>query len=309
MTEFGVRVQTRRDEAEGVFGLELAAADGTPLPAWSPGAHIDIGVGPHGVRQYSLCGDPASRHWRVAILREPAGRGGSEHLFQTALPGSELRVSVPRNNFELVDRQSYVFVAGGIGITPLLPMAAAAAAAGAEWTLYYGARTRAHLAFTAELARHGGRVVLVPQDEDGLLPIERIVGEAGAAAVYCCGPEPLLTAVENAGAASGVAVHLERFAPKAVARKENRSFEVRLAGRGDTFRVGAEQSIADVLEAAGVPIVTSCREGTCGSCETGVLSGAVEHRDSLLTEDERARGDTMMLCVSRACSEVLVLDL
>ena len=162
---------------------------------------------------------------------------------------------------------------------------------------------------TASLWQARQDALLVPQDEDGRLPIERIVGEAGAAAVYCCGPEPLLTAVENAGAASGVAVHLERFAPKAVARKENRSFEVRLAGRGDTFRVGAEQSIADVLEAAGVPIVTSCREGTCGSCETGVLSGAVEHRDSLLTEDERARGDTMMLCVSRACSEVLVLDL
>lgn len=310
MTDFRVRVQTRRDEAEGVFGLELAAADGTPLPVWSPGAHIDIGVGPYGVRQYSLCGDPAdARRWRVAILREPAGRGGSEHLFRTALPGSELRVSVPRNNFELVGRSSYVFVAGGIGITPLLPMVAAAAAAGAQWTLYYGARSRAHLAFTAELAHHGGRAVLVPQDEDGLLPIERIIGEAGAAAVYCCGPEPLLTAVENAGLASGVSVHLERFAPKVVAHEENQPFEVQLAQSGNSFRVGAEQSIADVLEAAGVPIVTSCREGTCGSCETPVLSGDLEHRDSVLTEAERERGDTMMLCVSRACSEVLVLDL
>ncbi|WP_067677113.1 PDR/VanB family oxidoreductase [Nocardia miyunensis] len=310
MTEFAVRVQTRTDEAEGVFGLELAAVDGARLPVWSPGAHIDVGVGPHGVRQYSLCGDPAdSRCWRVGILRDPAGRGGSEHLFHTALPGSELRVSLPRNNFELVEGAKYVFVAGGIGITPLLPMAAAAAAAGAEWTLYYGARSRAHLAFTAELARYGGRVMLVPQDEDGLLPIERILGDAGDAAVYCCGPEPLLTAVENAGTASDVPVHLERFAPKALAHSENRAFEVRLAGSGGTYRVGPGQSIADVLEAAGIPIVTSCREGTCGSCETPVLSGDIEHRDSVLSEDERERGDTMMLCVSRARSRVLTLDL
>ncbi|MQY17142.1 PDR/VanB family oxidoreductase [Nocardia macrotermitis] len=310
MTEFGVRVQARRDEAEGVFGLELAATDGTPLPAWSPGAHIDIGVGSYGVRQYSLCGDPAdARCWRVAILREPAGRGGSEHLFRTALPGTELRVSLPRNNFELLERPSYVFVAGGIGITPLLPMVAAAAAAGADWTLYYGARSRAHLAFTAELARHGDRVTLVPQDRDGLLPIARIIGAAGAAAVYCCGPEPLLAAVEDAGRASDVPVHLERFAPKALSHTENRPFEVRLSGSGDTFRIGAGQSIADVLESAGIPIVTSCREGACGSCETPVLSGAVDHRDSVLTEAERERGDTMMLCVSRAHSQVLVLDL
>ncbi|MFE9581705.1 PDR/VanB family oxidoreductase [Nocardia sp. NPDC006044] len=309
MTEFPVRVSARRDEAEGVFSLELSAVGGE-LPSWTPGAHIDVAVGEAGVRQYSLCGDPADPdRWRIAILHEPDGRGGSRHLHNTALPGTELRVSKPRNNFELVARESYVFVAGGIGITPILPMIAAAAAAGARWSLYYGGRTRGHMAFADELRTTYPAAKLLPQNEHGLLPLAEILTTDPDATVYCCGPEPLLAAVEAEGAQRGLPVHLERFVPRPREFAPNGEFDVQLASTGRTFRVGVKQSIADVLERAGIPLVTSCREGTCGTCETTVLSGRIDHRDSLLTPEEQARGNTMMLCVSRAVSEVLVLDL
>lgn len=308
MTELTVRVSDRRDVAEGVFALELSAVGDAPLPHWSPGAHIDVAAGPAGVRQYSLCGDPAdARTWRIAILHEPAGRGGSDHLHRTAQTGTELRVSFPRNNFELTPSAEYIFLAGGIGITPILPMLAAAERAGARWSLHYGARTRAHLAFTGELARYA-QVNLVPQNESGLLPLAEIL-DATAATVYCCGPEPLLNAVELEGARRGLAVHTERFVPRHIDNAVDRGFDLRLARTGRTLRVAAGRTIVDVLEGAGVAIVTSCREGTCGSCETTFLEGEVEHRDSVLTAAERAAGNTLMPCVSRATSELLVLDL
>ncbi|MET9027789.1 PDR/VanB family oxidoreductase [Nocardia sp. NPDC004168] len=310
MTDTAVRVWCRRDEAAGVFALDLAPVDGGELPSWTPGAHIDVAVGAAGVRQYSLCGDPADRaRWRIAVLHEPDGRGGSAYLHRAAQPGSVLRVSAPRNNFELVSGDSYVFLAGGIGITPILPMVAAAEASGARWSLYYGGRTRRHMAFADAIAERYPLANLLPQDEHGLLPLREIFADLSDTPVYCCGPEPLLAAAEAEGARAGVPVHVERFVPRQLEFAPNEPFEVRLAASGRTFRVGANQSIADVLESAGIGIVTSCREGTCGSCETAVLSGDIEHRDELLTDEERARGDTMMLCVSRARSGPLVLDL
>lgn len=310
MTEFPVRVSARRDEAEGVFALELSAVAGGELPSWTPGAHIDVAVGAAGVRQYSLCGDPADRQrWRIAVLREAEGRGGSEFLYRTALAGTELRTSSPRNNFELVECDSYAFVAGGIGITPILPMLAAAQARGARWELYYGGRTRGHMAFADDIARRYPAARLLPQDTYGLLPIADILAAHPDSAIYCCGPEPLLAAVEAEGTQRNSTVHLERFVPRPVTSTPRGSFEVQLAGSGKTFRIGANQSIADVLDAAGIGIITSCREGTCGSCETTVLAGDIEHRDSVLSVEEQACGNTMMLCVSRARSDVLVLDL
>lgn len=307
MTDLTVRVTDRRDVAEGVFALELTALDGV-LPPWSPGAHIDVVAEGVGVRQYSLCGDLAGQQrWRIAILHEPAGRGGSDHLFRTAHIGTELRVSVPRNNFELEPAPEYLFLAGGIGITPILPMLAAATAAGARASLYYGARTRNHLAFTEELGGYP-RVNLVPQNESGLLPLAELLADT-TATVYCCGPEPLLAAVEAEGERRGVTVRTERFVPRPVDTTVDRAFEVRLASSGQVLSVPANRTIVDALEAAGVAIVTSCREGTCGSCETKFLEGEVQHRDSVLTAAERASGDTMMPCVSRAISDVLVLDL
>ncbi|MFE3279642.1 PDR/VanB family oxidoreductase [Nocardia sp. NPDC059239] len=308
MTELMVRVTGRGDEAEGVFALELAALGAGALLDWTPGAHIDVFAGSAGVRQYWLYGDPADRErWRIALLHEPSGRGGSAHLFRTAHPGTELRVSLPRNHFELEPGGEYLFLAGGIAITPILPMLAAATRAGARWSLHYGARTRGHLAFTGELARYD-RVHLVPHNESGLLPLAALLADT-TATVYCCGPAPLLDAVEAEGARRGLTVHTERFVPRRVDNGVDRAFEVRLARGGQVLCVGQDRSIVDVLEGAGVAIVTSCREGMCGSCETPFLEGEVEHRDSVLTAAERESGNTVMPCLSRAVSDVLVLDL
>ncbi|WP_054813866.1 PDR/VanB family oxidoreductase [Nocardia arizonensis] len=310
MTDLPVRITARSDEATGVFALELAALDGAELPPWSPGAHIDVAVGQAGVRQYSLCGDPQDRkRWRIAILHEPEGRGGSDLLHRTAHTDTELAVSAPRNNFELEPADRYVFLAGGIGITPILPMMAAAQAAGATWQLYYGGRTREHMAFAEEITERYPHARLLPQDAHGLLPLAEIMDANADATVYCCGPEPLLNAVETEGGRRGVAVRTERFVPRVVDTAGDRAFQVRLANDGRTLRVGEKQSIVDVLDAAGVQVITSCREGTCGSCETAVLEGEIDHRDSILSAEERERGDTMMLCVSRARADVLVLDL
>ncbi|MFI7454806.1 PDR/VanB family oxidoreductase [Nonomuraea sp. NPDC049714] len=306
-------VHSREWAAEGVLVLVLRDPAGGALPAWTPGAHIDLVLPGDVVRQYSLCGDPAERTaWRIAVLREPGGRGGSA-LVHELIPGTTVTVRGPRNHFPLQPAPRYLFIAGGIGITPILPMIAAADAAGAEWRLLYGGRTAASMAFTRELrAAHGDRVDLRPQDEHGLLDLESLLAEGTPdTLVYCCGPAPLLDAVEKhcAGRPPGT-LHVERFTPKDAGDPLlTGSFEVELAGTGLTCTVPPDRSILEVLEEAGVQVLTSCREGTCGTCETGVLAGTVDHRDSLLTPEEQAVGDTMLICVSRAACPKLVLDL
>jgi len=300
-------------EAEDVVSLRLVDPDGARLPVWSPGAHVDLVLAPGLERQYSLCGDTADPDsWRVAVLREPEGRGGSAHVHEHVRPGDRLTVRGPRNHFPLVDAERHLLIAGGIGITPLLAMIAELERRGADWRLVYGGRSAATQAFTGELARHGDRVTLWPQDTHGLLPLDDLLGtpEPGTA-VYCCGPEALLAAVEARCAAwPEGALHVERFAPRPGALDGvNVPFEVVLARTGTTVPVAADESIADALRAAGVTVATSCKEGTCGTCETRVLAGTPDHRDSLLTDAERERGDTMMVCCSRAHSDTLTLDL
>jgi ferredoxin-NADP reductase len=226
--------------------------------------------------------------------------------------GDVVRVRGPRNNFPLEPSPRYLFIAGGIGITPLLPMIATADAAGADWQLVYGGRQRSSMAFLDELARHGDRVLVRPQDETGLLDLDGLLATPQAdTRVYCCGPEPLLAAVEQrcAGWPPG-SLHVERFSPRppgAPARLE--AFEVVLARSELTVDVPPDRSILEVVEDAGIPVLSSCAEGTCGTCETAVLEGLPDHRDSVLSEEERAANDCMMICVSRSCSSRLVLDL
>ncbi|MGC0362221.1 ferredoxin-NADP reductase [Rhodococcus sp. 27YEA15] len=310
---FPTIVVDRHDEADGVVSLTLALPDAGELPRWAPGAHIDVAVLDGEVRQYSLCGDPSTADsWRIAVLLQPHGRGGSDYLHRTARIGSTLRVSLPRNNFPLIRSESYIFVAGGIGITPILPMIEAAQSAGSPWRLYYGGRTTSSMAFLDELAPYASLVSVVSQQDSGLLPIAQIVaGGPDGAQVYCCGPEPLSAAVEAECAAVGVRLHVERFAPRPVgdASSSETAFDVRLAGSGVTVRVEADQSILAAVELAGIVVEASCREGTCASCETTVLEGEVDHLDSVLTEDERRQNSSMMLCVSRARTATLVLDL
>jgi ferredoxin-NADP reductase len=303
----------RRDAADDVVELTLAAADGGPLPTWKPGAHIDLHLAGELTRQYSLCGDPGQGHtWRIAVLREKAGRGGSAYVHDTLAPGTKLSASEPRNNFELLPADRYRFVAGGIGITPLLPMIAQAEAEGVDWSLLYGGRTRASMAYLDELAGYGAKVLVRPQDEYGLLDLATLGREVHEGSlIYACGPEPMLNAVAEASAHwPPGSVRVERFIPVEVAEPARlESFEVVLARSGLTLTVEPGRSILEAADKAGVPVLFSCREGTCGTCETEVLEGEPEHRDSLLTEQERAANDTMFICVSRSLGPRLVLDL
>jgi ferredoxin-NADP reductase len=312
--EFDVVVSRRRDEADGVVVLTLELPDGSELPAWNPGAHVDLLLSDGLVRQYSLCGDPGDRRrWQVAVLLEPQSRGGSRFVHGELTESTKTRVRGPRNHFALAAATSYLFVAGGIGITPILPMVAAAEADGASWRLVYGGRTRASMAFRTELTeRYEDQVEICPQDETGLLDLVGLLGTADSETlVYCCGPEPLLAAVESACDhwPSG-ALHVERFAPKQAAEPTRQeSFEVELATSEMVLTVPPAKSVLQVVEEAGVTVLSSCTEGTCGTCETTVLDGMPDHRDSLLTDDERSANDTMFICVSRSCSPRLVLEL
>ncbi|MFC8194038.1 PDR/VanB family oxidoreductase [Streptomyces sp. NPDC057298] len=309
-------VAARTLAADGVVSLTLRRPDGEMLPAWTPGSHIDVLLaGDDGdlIRQYSLCGQPAERGaWQIAVLREPRGRGGSAYVHDHLREGATVRVRGPRNNFPLRPAARHLFIAGGVGITPILPMVEAAATAGADWRLLYGGRTRTSMAFLDRLAPHGDRVVIRPQDEYGLLDLAAHLGvPREGTLVHACGPEPLLQAVqEHCGGWPPGTLGVERFTPvRTAATGPAETFELELARSGLTLTVPPDRSILETVEQAGVAVDSSCREGTCGTCETDVLDGRPDHRDSLLTEDERAAGDTMLICVSRSCGPRLVLDL
>jgi ferredoxin-NADP reductase len=303
--------------ADRVVSLELAARDGSPLPGWAPGAHIDLRLPSGLVRSYSLHGDPRDRgSYHIAVLKAENGRGGSAEVHRVAAPGIELPASVPRNAFEMAgDASHYLFIAGGIGVTPLLPMAVAAARAGKPWTFVYGGRTRTSMAFVDRLsALPGGRLEVVPQDELGLPDLARSFAAlpAGAAA-YCCGPAGMLTAAVDASARTrpDVPVHLERFAAPAgpAAGEGDRPFEVELARSGLTVAVPAGVSVLEAVRARIPGVMSNCEQGICSSCETAVLAGTPDHRDSVLTAKEKAANRYMMICVSRSLTPRLVLDL
>lgn len=313
-TEFDVLVTDRRDAATDVVSLTFQRKDGAALPPWTPGAHIDLLLAPDLERQYSLCGDPAEPdRWQVAVLREPEGRGGSAFVHDKLSVGDHLTVRGPRNNFELEHAARYVFIAGGIGITPILPMIAHVEAKGAEWNLWYGGRSSDSMAFRELLSAYGERITLWPADSLGLLPLEQIlVARAGSGTrIYCCGPEPLLKAVEEHSAACpGVNLHVERFTARQMAEPVSQdTFRVVCQKSVVTLEVPPDRSVLEVVEDAGLEVDWACRSGTCGACVTRVISGQIEHRDSVLSDEEWAAGQKMTICVSRSQGDELVLDL
>jgi ferredoxin-NADP reductase len=306
-----VRVTAKWNPAEGVVALELGLLEEGEVPSWDPGAHIDLHLPDGKVRQYSLCGARSDRRTlRIAVLREPEGRGGSRYLYDDAVVGEVFQIGSPRNNFELETAARYVFIAGGIGITPLVPMIREVDDAGADWSLLYGGRSLRSMAFVTEL-RDDPRVTIVPEDEMGLLDLAALKEARGDTLIYCCGPEPLLKAVELATAHWGDgALRLERFkARDDVPNGPGTAFDVILERSGIALTVAPGQSILQTVADAGVVVPSSCREGTCGTCETVVLEGEPEHRDSILTPRERAANDCIIICCSRARSDRLVLDL
>jgi ferredoxin-NADP reductase len=305
-------VHNVRVEARDVASLWLTRPNGGPLPRWQPGAHLDLVLPSGRVRQYSLCGDPARRDgYRIAVRRIADGAGGSREVHELR-PGTVLEVRGPRSGFPLVRAPRYLFLAGGIGITPILPMLRAVAATDSDWRFVYTGRDRGSMPFLHEITElDPSRLVIRADDEHGGPPtgawlLEHAPGSGTTG--YLCGPPPMLTAV-RAELADGpnrvTALHVERFAAPRVLG--GRPFVVELARTGGELAVPADRSVLDVVARRLPGVSYSCRQGFCGTCRTSVLGGAVDHRDRALTEAERQR--EMTICVSRAEGERLVLDL
>jgi len=312
-----VLIAKRETQARDVIVLDLVAADGAVLPSFTPGAHVDVEIEPGLTRQYSLCGDPAeTRHYRIGVLRDPKSRGGSERIHARFDAGQTIRIGEPRNLFPLdAGAAQSVLLGGGIGITPMIAMAHALYAAGQPFALHYCARGRESAAFVEELARapFADRVHLHFDAGEGTAPFDpaRDLPDPGQGAhVYCCGPTGFMEFMRESALARGYAaeaLHQEFFSAEVDASGD--SFEVELARSGTTVTVAEGQSIVAALATVGVKVDVSCEQGICGTCACDVLSGTPDHRDSYLTDDEKADNDQIMLCCSRAKSPRLVLDL
>ena len=313
-----------RWEAEKVISLQLVRDDGSDLPEWAPGAHIEVTLPSGLIRQYSLCGAPSDRsQYTIAVLREDSGRGGSAEIHDSVMVGQKLWIRGPRNHFPLEPAESYVFIAGGIGVTPILSMVREVAGGQVPWSLHYGGRSSETMAFTRELTALGARadsaVHVVPEVDSGLLPLRAILEGVGVGgAVYSCGPTALLDALRALAAEirPDVSVHFELFGAPASgsdedidATRHDRPFRVRLARSDRTVEVEDGTTLLQAVQSVRPEIPYSCEEGFCGTCITKVCGGVPVHRDTVLTEQERAAGETMIICVGSCASDELVLDL
>jgi ferredoxin-NADP reductase len=306
-----LRVVDRQLLADRIVALTLELADGSELPEWAPGAHLELTLPGGLIRQYSLCSDPADRNtWRVAVLKELAGRGGSDAVHDVVQVGDLLTAAGPKDNFRYRSSASdVVFVAGGIGVTPMLPMVRAAAQAGSSWRMLYLGRSRDSMAFLEELEQYGDRVLVHTSDDNGRLALTAGIARFGLTdpQVYACGPSPLLEALGECVPAERL--HVERFTGDGNgAQATDTPFTVETSD-GTEILVAADETILAAMIRCGVPALNSCQEGICGTCETVVVEGTPLHRDSLLTEEERASNETMMICVSRCVGDRLVLEL
>lgn len=301
---------------QDVIALTLSAPDGGALPRWHPGAHLDVHLPSGRVRQYSLCGDPdVVDSYRIAVRRIPSGGGGSIEVHDELTVGASITTSGPRNAFPLTvsgygsPAQRFRFIAGGIGITPILPMLARAESLGVPWSMVYAGRSRDTLPFLDELARFGDRIDIRTDDENGLPTAADLLGDCpDGTTVYACGPAPVLTALRASLAGrDDVELHFERFAAPPVV--DGTEFAVSVASTGEEIRVGSNETVLAALNREGVHAPYSCQQGFCGTCRVRVLAGEVEHRDTLLTGPERDAG-MMLICVSRAQRDAgLTLDL
>lgn len=309
-----MRVAEVDREADGVLRLTLEDPRGRDLPAWTPGAHVALSVGDH-VRSYSLCGGAADRaRFEIAVLREEGGRGGSAHIHGSVKPGALIRVRGPKNQFRLDETaEAYLLLAGGIGITPIIAMADRLKRIGKDYAIHYAGRSHASMAFLRRLARdHGGRFHPYSKSDGERLGLESVLAAAPAnAEIYACGPERLLTRLEHLMADRPGSLHIERFSsPGALLDPAtDTEFDVELKDTGLSVRVARDRTLLQALRAAGVDVPSDCEEGLCGTCEVGVLSGEVDHRDKVLSAAERVGGTRIMTCCSRARGGKLVLAL
>jgi ferredoxin-NADP reductase len=312
-----VRVQRVTPLTPDIVKLRLVSPDGRPLPRWTPGSHIDVECGsPDLSRQYSLCGDPAdAQALEIAVLREPEGRGGSAWIHQHLRAGERLRIRGPRNHFRLDESSSSViFIAGGIGITPIGAMARRAKALGIDYSLHYSGRSRATMAFVDELSSlHGERLQVYASDEGRRNDLAALLATPIAGTqIYACGPVRMLSALETCCAHwPQDALRIEHFVSTMTSLdpRDEHAFEVELKDSGIVVTVPPDQTVLAALRSANIDIQSDCEEGLCGSCEVRVLAGEVDHRDVVLTRAERGAHNKMMTCCSRARSGRLVLEL
>ncbi|MND26999.1 PDR/VanB family oxidoreductase [Pseudomonas sp. Hg5Tf] len=313
-----VVVVSRNNEAQDICSYELAAVDGSPLPAFSAGAHIDVQLPDGLIRQYSLCNHPEERHrYLIGVLKDSASRGGSRSLHEQVHNGAQLRISEPRNLFPLAHgaRRSLLF-AGGIGITPILCMAEHLAHTGADFELHYCARSSERAAFVERIrtAPFADRLFLHfdEQPQTALNAAQVLANPQADVHLYVCGPGGFMQHVLDSARAQGWQedrLHREYFAAAPVDTGNDGSFSVQIGSTGQVFEVPAEQSVVQVLERHGIEIAMSCEQGICGTCLTRVLDGVPEHRDLFLTEEEQARNDQFTPCCSRSKTPLLVLDI
>jgi phthalate 4,5-dioxygenase reductase subunit len=309
-----VRIARAERIAADIHLFELRGLDGAALPSWTAGSHISVWSPNASVRKYSLCNDPAeSDRYQIAVKRDPAGRGGSVDLVDNTAIGDRLEITAPHNAFDLAPKAtSFIFIAGGIGITPILSMMRTLNADGRRYKLYYLTRSREHTAFADELQGEDfrGKVVLHHDGGDPKRAFDPwpVLEKPTAAHVYCCGPRPLLEAVRDmTGHWSKASIHFESFADAgAAARTDDKPFTVRLARSGERIRVGPGISILEAMRAHGHDAPSSCESGTCGTCRTTLLAGEADHRDLVLMDDEKA--SQIMICVSRALSPEIAID-
>jgi len=304
--------------ADGVVQLELRDPAGRPLPRFEPGSHLEVYLPEDRVRHYSICNDSRESHrYCIGVALAPNSRGGSRYIHEKIRVGDTLTVSQPRNNFRLLpDIPGYCFIAGGIGITPILSMVRWCVEQGKRWKLVYCSRSQACAAFRHELrslAEAGGELTFHFDDEQGGRLLDTAAVSSGLSAnthVYCCGPPPLMNAVLNSrGTRAADLYHFEWFVPRALKASLDKEFTLILRSSGKRVRVPGDRSVLSVLEDLGLSVPFSCREGICGTCETAVLSGVPDHRDSVLTPEQQKANNSMMICVSRAQSDTLELDL
>lgn len=318
MQDFEVEVVAREDEAEGICSFTLVAVGNSVLPPYTAGSHIDVETKPGTVRQYSLCGDPRqAMAWRIGVLREENSRGGSQAMHDNVQVGSRLRVSPPKNHFELVDAPHSVLVAGGIGITPILAMAKELSSRGASFEVHYCGRTEAKMAFRDEIAfsNYGSRSKIYTNDapKDAQFDATVVAGNAPSTShLYVCGPAGFMDYVLGAAASAGWSaerLHREHFSGVAVDTSNDGAFEVQLVKTGISISIPAGKSVLEMLLQAGVDVNFSCENGVCGTCLTRVVEGIPDHRDTYLTVDERAANDQFTPCCSRSKTPVLAIDL
>jgi phthalate 4,5-dioxygenase reductase subunit len=310
-----LRIVQKTRAADDIEFFELRHPDGADLPEFTAGAHLSLRVPNGEVRKYSLCNDPEERdRYCIAVKRETGGRGGSISLIGETKIGDEILVSAPRNDFELALSPQYLFIAGGIGITPILSMIRHIRSSGlGRFKLFYLSRSAPTTAFLDELKSPEFRgMVTIHHDEgdpNNSLDLWPVLEKPGAAHLYCCGPRGLMQAVRDmTGHWSSARVHFEDFTPPgAMTKPEDKPFTVRLAKSGETYQVPVGKTILEVLRDHGHSVPSSCESGTCGSCRTKLLGGEADHRDLVLADYERP--ENIMVCVSRALSEELVLDL